>query len=333
MLLVTLVVVRHSWMLLPGDGPDGRIGEFLYTWHMPAFVLVTGYLSRGFSYTPARIWQLVRTVAAPYLIFECAMVLFRMYAGGEHFSDVVHDPVWPLWFLSSLFFWRLSVPLFRRMPGLAVPVAVAISVAAGLTDWTFLDLARMLGMLPFFVVGLMATPERLEWLRGTAPKVAAVVLLAGIWLASGHLDGWAGTGDWLYYKASYGEMGAAVGPALLIRMVVIGVGVAGSMAFLALVPRRGGWFARMGRWTLVVYLFHGFVVKAVEFGPFPGWAEAHPVLGFAIASTGGVLLALALASPPLARRLEHLADPLGSAQRRVEQTVDLAVDSGMAGRR
>ena len=51
MLLVTLVVVGHAWTLLPDDRVAGGLFDFLYAWHVPAFVMVTGYLSRSFTWT------------------------------------------------------------------------------------------------------------------------------------------------------------------------------------------------------------------------------------------------------------------------------------------
>ena len=51
LLLVTLVVVGHSWNLLPAASTSSPVYTFLYAWHVPAFVLVTGYLSRSFSFT------------------------------------------------------------------------------------------------------------------------------------------------------------------------------------------------------------------------------------------------------------------------------------------
>ena len=56
--------------------------------------------------------------------------------------------------------------------------------------------------------------------------------------------------------------------ALLTRALVLAIGTLGAWAFFALVPRLGGWFARMGAATLVVYLFHGFVVKGAGYA---GW--------------------------------------------------------------
>jgi len=141
MALVTLVVIGHSWTLLPlfsGDSGsdaakavDGWLYHFLYAWHIPAFAIVTGYLSRSFEYTRARMWSLVTTVAVPYVIFEGLLVAFRHHFGGVEFAKVWANPHWPMWYLSALFFWRLMTPVFKRMPAKVV-VAVAISLVAGL---------------------------------------------------------------------------------------------------------------------------------------------------------------------------------------------------------
>ena len=83
MALVLLVVVGHAWTLLPHNTLNDHLYDFLYAWHVPAFVFVTGFLSRSFTYEPRRLWQLVRTVVVPYVVFECALALFRIYVGGE----------------------------------------------------------------------------------------------------------------------------------------------------------------------------------------------------------------------------------------------------------
>ena len=111
MALVTLVVIGHSWTLLPHNVVNDQLYDFLYAWHVPAFVFVTGYLSRSFTYTRARMWQLFCTVVVPYVLFETALSLFRIYVGGEQLADVFADPHWPMWYLSALFFWRLLTPV------------------------------------------------------------------------------------------------------------------------------------------------------------------------------------------------------------------------------
>ena len=319
MALVTLVVIGHGWTLLPQTTLNSHVYDFLYAWHIPAFVFVTGYLSRGFTYTPTRFWQLFRTVVVPYLLFECLMATFRLQVGDEQLEDLFADPHWPLWYLAALFFWRLLTPIFRPMWG-GVVVALGISLLAGLWLGDTLDLARVFGLLPFFVLGLKATPELLEPLRATRAKVAGVVVLAGIAVLTRFTDRIAAT-EWLYYRSRYEEMDASDLEALVIRLAVIAVGGLGAFAFLALVPRAGGWFARMGAYTLVVYLFHGFVVKGVSYTDFPGWAVDHTGLSLALTSVGGLLLALLLAWRPVASVLQEVVDPFGYAERHTRHAV------------
>ena len=324
MALVTLVVVGHAWTLLPSNSVTDHFYDFLYAWHVPAFVLVTGYLSRSFSYTRVRMWKLFRTVVVPYLVFECALALFRVYVGGEELADLFRDPHWPMWYLAALFLWRLMTPIFRPLPA-GVVVAVAISLVAGLYAGDTLDIARVLGLLPFFVAGLKATPERLELLRHRRAQVAGVVALVAIWILTTWTDTWAST-EWLYYRSRYDEMGHADDlQALLTRALVLVIGAVGAAAFLSLVPRVTGWFTRMGTWTLVVYLFHGFAVKGAEYAGYGSWADAHAVLAFALTTAAALALALLLAWRPVASRLNDVVDPLGYAERHVRHAVDLAV--------
>lgn len=324
MALVTLVVVGHAWTLLPDNAVTEHFYDFLYAWHVPAFVLVTGYLSRSFSYTRVRMWKLFRMVVVPYLVFECALALFRVYVGGEELADLFRDPHWPMWYLAALFLWRLMTPIFRPLPG-GLVAAVAISLVAGMYAGDTLDIARVLGLLPFFVMGLKATPERLELLRHRRMQVAGVVVFVAIWIVTTWTDVWAST-EWLYYRSRYDEMGYADDlRALLTRALVLVIGTLGAAAFLSLVPRVTGWFTRMGTWTLVVYLFHGFAVKGADYAGYGSWADAHAVVSFVVTTAAAVALALLLAWRPLATRLNDVVDPLGYAERHVRRAVDLAV--------
>ena len=105
--------------------------------------------------------------------------------------------------------------------------------------------------------------------------------------------------------------------------VILVAGALGAFAWLALMPRTGGWFTRMGAATLVVYLFHGFAVKGLEYAGFVDWAQDRPWLGLTAAVGLGVGLALLLAAPPVRRLLEHVVDPFDLAHRRVREAVVL----------
>ena len=241
MALVILVVLGHSWTLLPLNLTDGGsstatqvdtwLYNFLYAWHIPAFVIVTGYLSKSFEYTRMRMWTLVTTVAVPYVLFEGVYALYRHAVGGVDFERLWANPHWPMWYLSAMFFWRLMTPIFKRMPGKVV-VAVAISLLAGLYANDIFDNARIFGLLPFFVLG----PEDARGpLEPAAHPSRALVRhrRAGrpVRASPGSPGSWIET-EWLYYRSRYDSLDpdnlraivdpdvpAARGPGRLVRVL------------------------------------------------------------------------------------------------------------------
>jgi fucose 4-O-acetylase-like acetyltransferase len=316
MLLVTLVVVGHSWVLLPEETlARNWFYDFLYLWHMPAFVIVTGYLSRSFTWSRRNLTKLVTVVAIPYVVFEAAMSAFRVRVGGEEGIDRLFlEPHWPMWFLAVMFLWRLATPLLKAVPA-PLGVAVVISLLGGLFEGDVLDLGRALGMLPFFVLGLVARRERLDLLRSAPARVAAAGSLAVAFLLAPFIDGRLRT-EWMYWRSSYADLDATFASGSLVRLGLLAVGALLALSALALVPRRGGWFTRLGAATMVVYLFHGFLVKAAEYAGLLDWASAQPWLGLVTTAAAAVVLALALAAPPVSRRLNVLVDPVGTHQER-----------------
>lgn len=315
MALVTLVVVGHAWTLLPATEVTARGYDFLYAWHVPAFVLLTGYLSRSFSWAPDRLWLLTRTVVVPYVVFEALLAWFRAGVGGVSIEQLFLDPHWPMWYLAALVVWRLLTPIFLRPPAtVAVAAAVAVSLTAGFWAGPTLDLSRAMGLLPFFVLGLRMRPSGWSRLRAPGAWQYAALGFGLIVLLTWNLDRWLST-EWLYYRSPYVELGADPAHAVLLRLTVLAIGLVGAASFLTLVPAVGGWFSRLGTATLEVYLLHGFVVLGVKYAGYPDWAAAH--LGTAIWLTplAAIVLALLLATPGLAKVLNVAVDPLGAAGR------------------
>lgn len=312
MTLVTLIVVGHSWVMLPGNTTRDWLYDFLYSWHVPAFVIITGYLSRSFTWERHRLWSLVRTVAVPYVIFEALLAAFRHYLGGVEFDRLFLDPHWPMWYLSALFFWRLMTPIFKAMPPkVAVLVSVLISLAAGLWAGDTFDFARVFGLLPFFVLGLSMRREHWEQVHRTGTQIFGLMALTGLFLLTHYTDALIET-EWLYYRSRYDALEPDNVRAALIRGTLLFLGLAGSLGFFALVPRLKSWFTELGKATLVVYLFHGFFILSVTYAGFPDWADDHWLRALVLTTVLGTLLALLLAWPPVATRLNHLVDPIGA---------------------
>ena len=284
MLLVTLVVVGHSWTLLPESWLVDRTYDWLYLWHIPAFVLVTGYLSRRFTYSRRNLRRLVTTLVLPYLVFEGLFALLRVDIGGEKLERLWLNPHWPMWYLCVLVLWRLATPLLRRMPHV-LAVAVGISLLGGLVSVETLDVNRALGLLPFFTMGLVAEQRHLEILRGRVPGLP----LAGRVAVPSRGSSTTSPPPVAVLPQLVRRTGRRTAPghgdpaALLVGRAAM------ALAVLAWVPRRRGWFSAMGTGSLVVYLFHGFFVKSAAYAGFPAWADAHAAPAFLVATSVAVV--------------------------------------------
>jgi fucose 4-O-acetylase-like acetyltransferase len=314
MVLVTIVVVGHMVVLVPGGDEQSRIYDFIYYFHIPAFVLLTGYLSKSFRYSKRHLWALLTTMVVPYVVFSWLMIHWRetldqVPPGLEWFQN----PRWPMWYLAATVIWRLLTPLLRVHP-VMVPIAVAVSLLGGLTNQELFDINRAMGFLPFFVIGLHLRPEHLALLRRRFAWVAGILGALALWWLAARTDRYWAT-QFLYFRAPYDELGAAALEGIWIRARLIVVALLGSAAVLTLVPRRRSFLSGMGAWSLVVYVCHGFVVRYLEYRGYEDWMPGTSWWSVAITVAVGVTLALLIAWRPVARTLDYVVDPVNSIGR------------------
>jgi len=310
MVLVTLVVVGHAIGLVEASQGSHWVYDFIYLWHIPAFVIVSGYLSQSFEWDRRRMKSLLYTLAIPYLLFEPALFYFRRIVADEQVTGPLWlEPHWTMWYLIVLLMWRLITPILKRH-WLFLPLSVVVSLAGGLWNTEALMIPRFLGLLPFFVLGLHLKRRHLDHLDDVWVRIAAVPTLIGIGVMAVYTDTWAETAL-LWYDTGYSEIPIDDEIVFQTRLTVMMVGLLGSFAAMSLVPRRQlGWFTVMGTATMVIYLFHGFVIKTVKVLGWPEFTAAHVLLGLVLTILGSIALALLLASPPVRRVLGPFTNPL-----------------------
>ena len=311
MVLVTLVVVGHAIVLLPTSDLEQQAYDFIFYFHIPVFVLVTGYLSRSFRYSPRHLWALVTTLLIPYLIFSWLMVQFRHHVGDQALLDPIWtNPRWPMWYLAVLIIWRLATPLLK-LHWVMIPLSIGVSLLAGGTDQELFDLNRAMGLLPFFVIGLHLTPALFELPKRRHAWVVGVVVLGLTWVLADHTNYFWST-QWLYYRSSYESLGAGLAEGAWIRAWLIPISLAGCFAVLSLVPQRRTFLTDMGAYTLVVYLMHGFLIRYADFEDWARYLPANDVASLVIVVVLAVAWALLLGWPPVASKLNYLVDPVNS---------------------
>lgn len=310
--LITLVVVGHSVGLVLVDETNLQVYTWIYLFHMPAFVMVSGYLSRSFTWDRDHLVGLTSTLLLPYLVFEAAMFSWREHLGQGQTGTVWLDPHWGMWYLVVLAMWRLATPLLRRH-WVWLPLSVPLSLWAGTWELTLLDIPKAFAMLPFFLVGLHARPAWLPLLGRWWARVAAVAVLVALWQVAGEIDVWARVA-FLWWDRSYATLGYADAESARIRLRLLGLGLVGALAVLALVPRRTNVLTGLGAATLVVYLFHGFGLRWLESSDLIDWTPDHPWLALVVAASGAISLTLLLASPWVSRWLRWAVDPVGETK-------------------
>jgi len=290
-LAIVLVAMGHSWEPLKGDS---RILEGVYTvvysFHMPAFIIISGYFSRSFDMRPDRLRRLVTGVLVPYVLFETAYSLFKRF--GDHDPSMtvsLLDPWYLTWFLIALFIWRLTTPLWKNLRW-PLPVALGIAMFGSVSPeiGNDLDLQRVLQFLPYFVLGLCMKPEHFQMVRTWKMRILAVPVvmaaLAFAWWAVPRMNT-----AWFYHRDAAQELAAPwwTGPVMVLAL--FGCSLVLTACFFAWVPGRKLWFTALGAGTLYGYLLHGFVVKA---GDFYGWFD-H---GWMKKPLGEILVTLAAAA-------------------------------------
>jgi fucose 4-O-acetylase-like acetyltransferase len=313
-LAVVLVVVGHAWNNLSEVHGVEAGYLLLYLFHMPVFVLVTGYLSRrSTALTPGRAQAIVGTLVVPYLIFQAGYGVLASLAGIEASEPGLVSPSWLMWFLAAVACWRATAAVWQHMRA-PVAVAVAISLAGGATSAGALALTQVLGLLPFFVLGLSLRPHHLRRLRTPRVRLLAVGTLAaaavGCFVATPVSDL---RMEWVYWRSSYTELGVSWVEGGVIRLAMLLAALVLSAAFLALVPERRTWFTRFGAHTLYAYLLHGLVVLlGMATGVFDLATEGGAVsdaVGVALVTAAAAAVAWALMTEPVRRVFRPVVQP------------------------
>ena len=308
---ITLMVMGHAILkLIHGSDVAYEAYLFIYAFHVPLFVAVSGYFARSGPPGTRQLHRLITDVVFPYVVFETIWTLVRWLLGGEFNLDY-SSASWTLWFLIALLVWRLMLPfmVLLRYPLL---VSILISIGAGYItsiDGTF-ALSRTLGLLPFFVFGWKLRQWKLtaRWLElGVGEvwrwRVGALTLFSALLgVITLNIDALRTLQirQFLLYSQAYPTFGYDQLWAGGIRLGLILLAFALIMAFLLLVPRRTTWFTAFGSATMYIYMLHSFVLfplreSGVLGGPQPVW-----VLPALLLLSVGISVLLSL---PIVKRL------------------------------
>ncbi len=312
--MITLVVLGHMIEPLVANVPAIKaVWLSIYTFHMPVFVIIAGMLTKN-DLSADRIRKLLHATLVPFVAFS---VLYEtsitLITGTVSSYTIGLQPFWIMWFLFSLMLWRLFLPivLALRFPLLTT---VIVAVAAGYfpSIGYFLGVSRTLYFFPFFVLGhQLGQWGILRWQLTPLQRAACV----GILILNIGLFAWLHElpHQWLYGSISYKLLGVTDLTAACMRLAMFAISLSTSMAVLWLAPKQQTIFTAPGGNSLYVYVWHGFLVKALEAANVVSLIGAlHPVLAIGLFASLSLLLAVLLSRNAVARFTDdYILFPLG----------------------
>ena len=261
--LIFLVVAGHF------VGPSAPHNTFLLllkwvivSFHMPAFILISGY----FSKRELPLLVTLKKLALPYLIYEVIYYFWYVLVLHESTELALLKPKFTLWYLLALLFWRILTPYVKKIPFhfvLAVLAGILIGFS-GMED-NFLTIPRALVFYPFYRAGTYLDREMITRLRTKRMKILAAVLFFGITLIL-CLMGWNRTTTMLifYGRYSYETMHQTMVTGVLWRIFMYGIGFLMTFSLLILMTEKKLSISYIGTRTMAIYLFHGLTFKYLE---------------------------------------------------------------------
>lgn len=309
MLIVSVFVGNAIEPLVPTMSGLHNLYMWIFSFHMPLFVLVTGYFARkNLAGSGGR--RLLMQIGLQYIIFQSLYSMLDttlFHVPGIHHSFFA--PYLLLWFLASHACWRLLMLGMRRWTTSAqIAFAVGAGIAVGYLqlDGVWFSISRTFVYLPFFVLGYhfsFQTFARLfqKWIKITAAAVSVLLfILLAVW-GSGIPVGW------LYGNMTYTQLGHHEWYAGIYRLALYGLQLAASLAFLGWVPYRLSRMTDWGTRTLYVFLLHGFIVR---FAAISGlYAMISNPAGVALLLSISVILTVLLAQQEVKHLLHPLVEP------------------------
>lgn len=154
---MVMVVLGHLIEPLRGvHATHPALYIYLYAIHVPGLVLLSGAVAHR-ELTFSELARNARSLLVPFVAFELLYEGLYLFMHGKVSSYAQgFEPYWLLWYLPSLFLWRVMFPIvcLLRAP-LLISILAALSASCSEETGYFLGISRTLVLFPFFVVGAL----------------------------------------------------------------------------------------------------------------------------------------------------------------------------------
>ncbi len=248
-ILIILVVFAHCLYGYQSFDYVNLVTDTIYVFHMPAFVFVTGFLSKS-AHSRSK-GQLCKMLTA-YLIFNTVMLIYDLSANGGNIALLT--PYYSCWYLLAVVVWRAASGCAAQHKRVMVWSVILALCAGFCTDVSnLLATGRIIAFYPFFLAGFLLPREKLPIgnKSGAARAKGAALTIAAAALAALFVYRY-GISDSVLMMYGYAD---AFG--LIYRMIIFVTAALFILGLCVWVPdRRLPFITKMGGNSLSIYLLH-----------------------------------------------------------------------------
>lgn len=183
-ILIFLVVFGHfiySYATKCNGSWADTLFTFIYMFHMPAFIFVSGFFSKSAN---AKSSKSLLKLLLYYLVFNFSMMAFLYLYKGNSLN--ILTPYNSYWYILSLIFWRISIKPLAKIKGI-LPISIIISLLLGF--WSIpnlLSIRRTIAFFPFFLMGYKFEKKTIKnILKKKTTKKTIAYLIIGMLLGFG----------------------------------------------------------------------------------------------------------------------------------------------------
>ena len=255
-LLIFLVVFNHiiAFQLVKADQTVRFIWYGITFFHMPAFIFVSGYLSKK----PQDVLKNVKNLLIPYILGYTLTWASQIWLGNHMDYELLRPSGTVMWYVLALFVYRLTIEAFGKIRFI-VPVSIIFALWAGtrMEFSTFLSTSRIVVFFPFFVAGYLWKSEYTKVIRKFKGKIVlALISVILLFIVPNYMIGNSIPVDLFRGNHSYLASGMEDTEGMVVRGLMYLVSFTIIFALLALMPDRRHPFIFLGRNTMGIYFFH-----------------------------------------------------------------------------
>lgn len=263
-LMIFFVVFAHCLELMEKEGIPHYLYIFIYTFHMPMFIFISGYFSKFSKKNIINYFGI-------YIIYQTLYCLFDRYVLIQETTLRYTTPFWIMWYMFAIIIWTLLIRIFdvkSKKNGIAlIFISVVISILAGFCDKIeyYFSLSRIITFFPYFLLGYYTKKFNLKFIsikneNGKINKVKIITICILIIITGTYFINIIDKMDvgWIYGVFPY----SALNYTFVFKIMWFILSICELMIFYTITTNKKiRLISYIGANTLTIYLLHGFILR------------------------------------------------------------------------